>query len=551
MRVCATLWIVLSAATAVAADPLAERIDALISAGPDFSSVSAAPAPEGELLRRVSLDLTGTIPLVATTRAWFADNDPEKYEKLVDRLLASPEHARHLQRVFDMILMRNLPAKAVKEGEWDTWLRESFAANKPWDQMAREILSADGLDPANRAPARFYLDREGEVNAITRDVGRVFLGTNLECAQCHNHPQVDEWKQDHYYGIAAYYVRSFLFSEKGKTSVFAEKAEGEVSYESVFDIRDKISKGPKSSPPRVFENVALAEPKFDKPDDAYEVKPTKDNKVRPVPKFSRRSNVATAIATPENRRFARSGANRLWSLVFGRGIVDPVDFDHSENPPSHPELLDELTDEFVARKFDIRSMLRAMVLSQAYQRASRRVAPDGTPLPESDPARFAQAPVKPLSPEQFCWALHEGTGDVELQRIALKDKATEEKLAEVFADEERRFKSVFGSQVAGKVQEKFEATTDQILFLSNDPMVLNLCQPRGENLAARLLKTPADNPQAIAEELFLSALVRLPEAEEVQFVTEWLAGKEGPDRATAVPYLVWAVVTSAENRVNH
>src|SRR5204862_8310438 len=104
----------------------------------------------------------------------MADADPDKSKKLIDRLMASPEYARHMQRVFDLMLMRRLPPKHVPVAEWEKFLRDSFAENKPWDQIVREILTADGSDPAQRGPARFYLDRNGDVNEITRDIGKLF-----------------------------------------------------------------------------------------------------------------------------------------------------------------------------------------------------------------------------------------------------------------------------------------------------------------------------------------------------------------------------------------
>src|SRR5204863_2742597 len=142
-----------------------------------------------------------------------------------------------------------------------------------------------------------------------------------------------------YYGINAFLNRSFVFVDKAKkVSVFAEKAEGEVSYQSVFD-----TKLTKSTGPRLPDGRMVKEPKFDKGQE-YVVAPAKD--VRPVPKFSRRAQLAGAIASADNAQFKRTGANRLWALVMGRGIVHPVDFDHEENPPSHPELLATLADEF-------------------------------------------------------------------------------------------------------------------------------------------------------------------------------------------------------------
>ena len=523
---------------------------------PEYDKLTAPVCSDEEFVRRIYLDLAGMIPTAAETRLFLADPEPNKREKLIDKLLAGPEHARHIQRAFDVMLMRRLPQKHVPTAEWEKFLRESFAQNRPWDEIVRTILTADGGDPANRGPARFYLDREGDVNEITRDIGKLFLGANLECAQCHNHPQIEDFKQQHYYGISAFFVRSFVMTDKEKRVVFAEKADGETKYESVFEIRDKTSKGPQTTAPKLFEGMSISEPTFEKIDDAYIVKPNdKDKTVRPVPRFSRRIKFAEFIASAENRRFCRTSANRLWALMFGRGLVHPVDLDHSDNPPSHPLLLAMLTEEFARQQLDIRLFLREIALSKTYQRSSQREAAGaGTAqtadnAPTSD-AQFAQALLQPLTPAQFAWSILQATGEADLNRQALGDKLTEAALYEKLAGYEQRFVQLFGGE-PGHPREHFESTTDQVLFLANDPMIVNLLKPRGGNLADRLLKLPDDNPQTIAEELFLSTLNRRPSAEDVLDVAGFLAGQTGDARSPAVQELIWATLTSSEFRFNH
>jgi hypothetical protein len=172
-------WLVLFACLAQSAgaeEPLHVMIDRLVALQtPDYDKIAAPVSADDEFLRRVWLDLTGVVPPVGEVRKFLADTDPNKREKQIDQLLASPEYARHMQRTFDVILMRRLPQKHVPVAEWEKFLRDAFADNRPWDRVVRDILNADGSDPANRGPARFYLDREGEVNEITRDIAKVFL----------------------------------------------------------------------------------------------------------------------------------------------------------------------------------------------------------------------------------------------------------------------------------------------------------------------------------------------------------------------------------------
>lgn len=535
------------AAPAEAAVPLHERIDALIEAAqPDYAVRAAPVADDAEFLRRVSLDLAGMPPTADQVREFLASEDPSKRAQAIDRLLSGPEYARRMQRVFDVMLMRRLPQKVVPVTEWQEWLRTGFEQNRPWHEMVQEILSNDGSDVKNRGAARFYLDRDGDADEITRDIARIFLGANLECAQCHDHPEIDGFHQEHYYGIKAFLVRSFVFDDKkAKTKVFAEKAEGEVSFESVFEVRDKTSKGPRSVGPQLFADVVLTEPELKK-EELYIVKPEKN--VRPVPKFSRRSQLPEAIASAENRRFARTTANRLWKLLLGRGLIHPVDLDHELNPPSHPELMELLTDELLAHQFDLKWFLREICLSRTYQRSSQ--LPEGQTADPLPPEAFGQAILRPLGPAQFGWAVAQATGETDIHRASLGEKLSEAELQKRIQGVENRFVSLFGGQ-PGKPPEGFESTVDQVLFLSNDAMVQNLIKPRGSNLAARLLALPADQPAAIAEELFLTTLNRPPSSDDIADVTGYLNGLEGEERSQAVQELVWALVASSELRFNH
>jgi len=544
----AVIGLLPAGAPVVAQESLATQIDRLVALQTtDFDKLAAPIADDAEFLRRAWLDLTGSVPPATEARAFLADPNPAKRVQVIDRLLATPEYARHMQRQFDLWLMRRLPQKNVPVPEWEKFLRESFAANKPWDQLVRQILSNDGSDPNNRGPARFFLDRDGDMHVITKDVAKLFLGLNFECTQCHDHPQIEDFRQDHYYGISAFFVRSFVMTDKEKRVVFAEKADGEATFESVFEVRDKTSKGPKSTLPRFLEASQISEPKFDKPEEAYVVRPDdKDKTIRPVPRFSRRDKFAEFLASGENRRFVRATVNRVWAMLLGRGIVHPLDLDHSGNPPSHPLLLAHLTDQFAANRLDLKWLIREIMQSQTYQRSSRSANPEVNP-PE---ATFARAQLRPLSPAQFAWSVMQATGEVDAHRLTLGDKADEPTLVEKLAGYESRFVQLFGGE-PGKPPATFEATADQSLFLANDPAITQMVRPKTGNTVDRLLKLPADNIPAIAEELYLSTLTRLPTPEDLADVQALLAGAPAEARAELLYELVWATVMSAEFRFNH
>ncbi len=363
--------------------PLHVRMDELVTqahVGP-----MAPPASDGEFVRRIYLDLTGMVPSSAELAAFVADASADKRTKLIDQLLAGPRYVRHMANVFDVMWMERRPDKHVPAAEWQQYLLDSFAANKPYDQLAREVLSSDGTDAATRPAAKFFLDREVEPNLLTRDIGRIFFGRDYQCNQCHNHPLIDDYLQPDYYGIFAFVNRTQLFTGKDKKAVLMDMADGEVSYQSVFD---PAAKG--ITWPRVPGGKQVEEPKFN-PGEEYAVAPAKE--VRHVPKYSRRLQLAAQIV-PTNKPFNRNIVNRLWGHMLGRALVEPVEFQYAANPPSNPQLLETLADDFAATKYDIKGFLREIALSQAYQRAM------DLPADIAAQAASAQARLAALEEEQ-------------------------------------------------------------------------------------------------------------------------------------------------------
>jgi hypothetical protein len=216
------------AATAQDAPPLHERIDQLIDAaavGPIAPTCSDA-----DFVRRIFLDLTGVIPTAEETRAFLADGSPDKRAKLIDTLLASPAFNRHMTLTLDVMLLERQTDKTNLLKPWLEYLLTSVSAGKPLDQLYREMLAADGSDAALRPAARFTLNREAEPNLLTRDIGRLAFGMDLQCAQCHDHPLIDDYYQADYFGLFAFVQRTSLFTDaKKKQTLLAEKADGEAT----------------------------------------------------------------------------------------------------------------------------------------------------------------------------------------------------------------------------------------------------------------------------------------------------------------------------------
>ncbi len=372
-------------ACAQSGSPLHARIDRAIEAG---QIGPASPlAGDEEFLRRAYLDLAGSIPPVEEARAFLQDRDRDKRRILIDHLLAGPLYARHMASLFDITFMERRAATHVNEAAWKQYLCESFLANKPYNQLVKEILEADGVDESQRGRARFYLDRDADPFLLTRDIGRVFFGRDLQCAQCHNHPLIDGYRQEEYHGLLAFLNRSFLFKAKEgdkEKALMAEKAESSDVFKSAFKPRWTVA-----AQMKLPGGLPVTEPQLSG-DEAYQVKPA--NNVRPIPKHSRRQKLAERVGAGDNRQFARTIANRLWAMMMGRGLVHPLDLDHPQNPPSHPQLLEMLTDAMIAMKYDTRAFVRELALSQTYQRSVEMPSPQAV-LAQADSvaARLSQA----------------------------------------------------------------------------------------------------------------------------------------------------------------
>lgn len=514
-------------------------IDQQIGAALAAKSITPANrSTDAEFLRRVYLDLTGSIPTLGEAKAFLDDNSPVKRQQLVDRLLNGPEYARQMQRVFDVALMERRPAQHVPQAEWEQYLRTSFAANKPWNVLAREILAADGADAALRPAARFYLDRGGEANLLTRDVGRLFLGRDMQCAQCHDHPLVESYLQADYFGLLAFFNRSFLFTPKSepKGVVFAEKAEGDVAFKSVFvaDVPERPAR------PHLPGEKEVDEPQFEKGQE-YAVAPA--DGVRPMPKYSRRAQLPVLLPRGDNVAFRQNIANRLWALMMGRGLVQPLDMQHGGNPPSHPALLDLLGKRFAAMNFDIKAFLRELAVSETYQRSSE--LPEGVDV--MPPEYFAVAPLKPLSAEQLAIAALQATGISDVYRASLGPALNEAALYEKLAGNLAPFVNVFAGQ-AGQPEQDFQATLEQTLFIANGGVLRSWIAPQPGNLADRLSRV--NEPAAVAEQLYLCVLSRQPAADEVAELTAYLQAKAA-DRPAAIQEWIWGLLASDEFRFNH
>lgn len=531
------------------AAPLHQRIDHLIAAATsDYQDNASEACSDVAFLRRVYLDLTGRIPSIDDTRSFENDSSDGKRVQIVDRLLQSPEYARHMQHHFDVMLMQRRPKKYVDIADWQEYLYTAFRNNTPWHLTVRDVLSADGVDADKRAASRFLLARDLKPEETTRDLGRIFLGRDLECAQCHDHPNIGDYAQQHYFGISAFLNRSYIFTDpKTKQKFIGEKAVGTVTFTSVFTNEEA------ETAPQMLDLPPLLDPKPEK--DAYVVKPEKTS--RGIPRYSRRLQLAKAITEPANRAFRLNIANRLWAMTMGRGLVDPLDMFHTDNPPSHPKLLDLLADDLAANGYNLRRTLREMVLSKTYQRSSRQPQED-----LSGVERYYSGLLKPLSPEQLAYSMLRATGEEALARklIAVNLAKKEPSIVSGTSEYEFRIESALDTELQPHVKaiaimfasanesSRFDATANQALFVLNGPVIGKWLQPKDGNLISRLLA--CEGSKQVADELFLTVFSRRPSDAEYAALNALTSGPE-EHRTVALIQAVRSTLCSAEFRFNH
>lgn len=520
----------------LAEEPLHQRIDAQILAVAGDIQFSDQ-ADDAEFLRRVYLDLAGRIPTVKEIKAFYKDASTGKRESLIDRLLASEDYSRNMTERFHTMLMERLGDNE----HWRRFLRTSFTQNKPWDEMARAMLHADREDEDARGAAYFLTARlisEGamaatDVPGLTRDVGRLLAGKDMQCAQCHDHLTVDEYKQREFQGLHAV----FLNIKEDRNAKFPAITEGLMKekheFMSVF-IQQPDETGPWA--PGVGEMQIAAFPQGEE----YLVPPDRKKKIAGVPKFSPLKELADKLTQRDNVVFRNNIANRLWFQLMGRGLVHSLDEHHAGNPASHPELLNDLGASFAEQSFDMKWLLKEIAMSQAYQRSS---VLKGDPPPVE---KFAVAHQKRISAEQLFLSTLTATGELANYEVAQKDDSPENEAAnERFAELQKLFIKSFANPPR-EPEIEFAPSVQGTLLSLNDDRVLKLFQRRDGNLVDRLAKLPDDK---VADELFLSVLSRPPSTADDEDIQQYLS--KSKDREETLSQLAWALWSSNEFFINH
>jgi hypothetical protein len=510
--------------------PLPEVIDHYVDA--KLTKANVTPAPQADdytLIRRLTLDLVGRIPTPAETKAFAESSDPHKREQLVERLMASPAFVRHQASQFEAMLA----GPDGNRGNLRDYLVRALGENRPWDQIFRELLLPNEDNPKTKGSSEFLKSRVSDLDKLTVDVSVDFFGVNVSCAQCHDHPHVSDWKQDHFYGMKSFFARTF---DNG--GFLAEREFGLVKF--------KPNKGAEKQAKMMFLTGAVVnDPGMREPTKDEEKKERekleqfkKDKKAPPAPAFSARAKLVEVAMQPrESEYFARSIANRLWHRFLGYGLVMPLDQMHSENKPSHPELLAWMARDVASHKYDLRPTIRGIVLSKTYSRASKW-AGEGVPAP----ALFAVAKVRALTPTQMATSLRLATIDPANFDNARPEEV--EKRLESYENSARGHASSF-PQPTDDLQI---GVSEALLFSNSDRLVRDLLNEGNDRLLTKV-KAIDDKSKAV-EMLIRSTLCRPANAEEKSVLGDYLS-RRGDRLPEAYRQVMWALLSGAEFRFNY
>ena len=514
--------------------PIAEAVDHYLDEA--LHKARAKPAllaDDATLVRRLTLDLAGRIPTAAEARSYIEATDREKRTRLVDRLMASSGFVRHQATELDTMLM------AGSKGSLRDYLVKAVGANAAWDQIFRELLLPDQTDKVKKVATEYLRSRAKDLDRLTADVSSTFFGVNISCAQCHDHPLVSDWKQDHFYGMKAFLNRTFL-NGNGNGALLAEHGYGTLRYKTTEGVerqaRMMFLTGRKVDSPEADKEPSKDEQKSEK----VQLQRAQKEKVPPPPpKFSARAKLVDLALQPGERDFfARAIVNRLWHRLFGRGLVMPLDQMHSANPPSHPELLAWLARDTIDHGYDLRRLIRGLVLSRAYARSSQW---DGAESPR--PSLFAVAAVRPLTPRQLACSL----------RLAVADPASLPADLEP-AELEKRIQAL--EDAAGAMATALTTSggdsqigvAEALLFSNGKRIAQDLLSDGPGRLVARLKQTAV--PAEPIDLAVRNVLSRPADDEDRRVLLAYLAQRT--DRPEdACQQVLWALLTCSEFRFNH
>ncbi|MEN9553732.1 MAG: hypothetical protein RLZZ232_18 [Planctomycetota bacterium] len=462
-----------------------------------------------EFLRRVYVDITGTMPTLAEYEQFVADTDVNKRDKVVDDLLGRKEFVDiWVMKWAELLQVRTIANRVEKKPmlAYYNWLKEKIASNTPTDKMVQELLGARGGSFSN--PATNYYQTETETLKVAENVAQVFMGMRIQCAQCHNHP-FDRWTMDDYYGFAAFFSQiGRKQGEDPRETIIFNSGGGEVTH---------------------LVGGRVMKPKF-----LGGIEPDLAGR-------DRREVMANWLASSENPFFAKNLANIVWAHFFGRGIIQEVDDVRISNPPVNGELLDELGRRFTDYNYDFRKLVRDICTSRTYQLSTKT-----NPSNETDHKNFAHAELRRIRAEVLldCISIVTATQDkfpglpTGARAVQIADGNTATYFLTTFGRAKRE--SVCSCEV------KMEPNLSQALHLINGD-TSNAKIQQGGLVPLRLKegRTPAE----IVTEMYLRCFSRRPTDKEVESLVAIVSEQQNAQEA--LEDIFWSLLNSREFLFNH
>ena len=490
-----------------------------------FTKLKAVGMPPSEIcsdstfIRRVSLDITGRLPTVKATKAFLADQDPAKRDKLIDQLLDSPEYADFFANKWSALLRNKRTKTSYQRGNFafHGWIRDSLDQNKPYDQFVREVVAASG-EVEQHPPVAWYREVKTVQNQL-EDVSQLFLGTRIQCAQCHHHP-FEKWSQEDYYKLSAF------FSQVGREKTRFPDEEMIFHKRGVAKATNK-----KNNQPVQPAGLGADSPELTVDDDP-------------------RHALVDWMSKDGNPFFSHTLVNRYWKHFFGRGLVDPEDDMRETNPSVNPELLEELASTFVANKFDMKQLIRDICRSKTYQFSS---IPNDYNV--KDKHNFARHYPQRLQAEVLLDSIDDLT-QVRTGFSGLPPGTRATMLPDNSYNNGSYFLSVFGrpdNASACECERSGDASLAQSLHLINSKDIQNKLSS-GVGRAQKLAKDKDRTDAEKIEELYYVAFARSPKKEELKLALDYLArevenekGQKTPaDKGKSYEDIVWAIFNTKE-----
>lgn len=506
-----------------------EQIDSQLKR---LNLIASPNCADAEFLRRAYLDTVGRIPTVDETRGFLADTSKDKRDKLIERLLESSEFVDYWTYKWSDVLMLNgtllrpAPIKAYYE-----WIHGHVEKNTPWDVMVREIVTATGESTENGATNFFALNQTPE--EMTENASQSFMGLSIGCAKCHNHP-LEKWTNDQYYAMANIFSRVKAKGWGGES----RNGDGARTLYVVTSGELVQPRTGKPQPPTPLDGEAIA---FDNPDD-------------------RRVKFANWLTSSENPYFAKAITNRVWANFFGVGLVEEVDDLRVSNPASNGELLEAATKHVVDNKFDLKTLMRAILQSNAYQRTSKSVA--GNEAESRFYSRYyprrlmaevlhdavvqvTDVPTKfdtvafPGNDKQKTEFYPEGT-----KAIQLYDSAVENYFLDAFGRNPRN--------IVCECERSAEPTMVQVLHISNGNTINEKLESASSRVETLLqLRHNGLSDEALVDEIYLTCFSRFPTAEKREELLKFLTPVGSADERATIEDIFWGLMSTREFLFNH